>query len=186
MIISLDTVKDKGGKYLVSGINVLPVSSGKGRRIILADMGEITTSKIKNGSNNQLVIKGTNGSDILLEAYSCSPGQLESCGQKIYSSICLNDGSIDEDDYDRHEDVTLTLNRILNISSNDPLTVAASKNKTNVPQGEGIKADLEKQMYYQKRELELQTRKKAATARKEKFMKESGGLKYTALAMSKM
>ena len=122
----------------------------------------------------------------LLLFTACEPGKLDGTGQLLYSSICLNDVSIDEDDTERHEDVSLILNRILNISSKDPLTVAASKNKSNVPQGEGLKADLEKQMYYQKREMELQTRKKAATARKEKFMKESGGLKYTALAMSKM
>lgn len=40
------------------------------------------------------------------------------------------------------------------------------------------------QLYFQKKNLELQAKKKEADERKAKFMKEAGGLKYTALAMA--
>eukprot|EP00621_Florenciella_sp_RCC1693_P012768 CAMPEP_0182537244 /NCGR_PEP_ID=MMETSP1323-20130603/21584_1 /TAXON_ID=236787 /ORGANISM="Florenciella parvula, Strain RCC1693" /LENGTH=49 /DNA_ID=CAMNT_0024747593 /DNA_START=1 /DNA_END=150 /DNA_ORIENTATION=- len=41
-----------------------------------------------------------------------------------------------------------------------------------------------KQAYFMERDIELTQKRRAAEKRKEKFMKDSGGLKYTALAMA--
>jgi hypothetical protein len=41
-----------------------------------------------------------------------------------------------------------------------------------------------KQAYFMKKDLELTAKKQAADKKKAKYMKESGGLKYTALAMA--
>jgi hypothetical protein len=40
------------------------------------------------------------------------------------------------------------------------------------------------QIYFQKRQLEMQSRRKEAEELKAKYMKEAGGLKYTAIAMA--
>ena len=50
---------------------------------------------------------------------------------------------------------------------------------------QSMKEKAEKQLYFAKREKELKEKSAKAKARKDKFMKESGGLKYTAIAMAK-
>merc|ERR1712146_203146 len=47
-----------------------------------------------------------------------------------------------------------------------------------------LKEQADKEIYFQKRQMEIADRKKESQARKEQYMKESGGLKYTALAMA--
>ena len=48
-----------------------------------------------------------------------------------------------------------------------------------------MKAKAEKQLYFAKKEQEMRAKAKKAKARKDQFIKEAGGLKYTAIAMAK-
>uniref|UniRef100_A0A7S2SSX7 PH domain-containing protein n=1 Tax=Rhizochromulina marina TaxID=1034831 RepID=A0A7S2SSX7_9STRA len=52
------------------------------------------------------------------------------------------------------------------------------------PQTSSMRDRAAKQAYFMKRDLELTAKKQLAEQRKAKLMKESGGLKYTALAMA--
>ena len=45
---------------------------------------------------------------------------------------------------------------------------------------------VEKGLYFSKREREIEAKRKKAQERKQKFMRDSGGLKYTAIAMANM
>ena len=55
---------------------------------------------------------------------------------------------------------------------------------TLINEPKSLKEKADKEIYFQKRQMEIADRKKEAQARKEKYMKEAGGLKYTALAMA--
>mmetsp|Transcript_72921 Transcript_72921/g.207764 ORF Transcript_72921/g.207764 Transcript_72921/m.207764 type:complete len:173 (+) Transcript_72921:189-707(+) len=63
--------------------------------------------------------------------------------------------------------------------------VGGGENPETAPtKGKTVMERTKKQAYFMERDIELTQKRRAAEKRKEKFMKDSGGLKYTALAMA--
>ena len=143
---------------LFTGVVILPNGTGKGRCIQLGDVGNVTC-KATDGVTT-ITIKSKKN-DLLFEGHSSSPaGGRENVSEVLRRAIVYGQ------------------QRILN---GTPAEKAGSSTSST-----GSMNVLEKNLYFAKKEKEVTAKRKAAQARKEKFMKDSGGLKYTAIAMAKM
>lgn len=155
---SASSLHSDGWGPLLTGIMIMPTGTGKGRMIQLADVGNISTNTANDKTT--LTIKSKRN-DLLFEGFSDS-ALAGANASEILRRACV---------YGQQ--------RILN---NTP-DASKSTSSTSVVESMNV---VQKNVYFAKREMEVNEKRKKAQERKERFMKESGGLKYTAIAMSKM
>ncbi len=153
---SQDKPRGDGWGPLLTSVNVLPKTTGKGKCIQLADITSVTVKTVS--GNNTIVIKGKNG-DLLFEGWS---------GDRIGTEWAVD-----------------VMRRCI-VHGQERIKGKISAKPTSASRDEGREKMnvVEKSVYFAKREMELAKKKKEATARKEKYLKSAGGLKYTALAMA--
>ena len=134
----------------LTGLNILPKSTGKGRVINLSDIGTIKSD------GNAIIIK-SKSNDLLFHGFE------DGSTSGLYCSL---------------------LESVVNYSMSNNPVVRVEEGKSNDDSLENKNA-LQKQVYFAKKEIEIKAKRKKAQERKDKFMKEAGGLKYTAIAMSR-
>jgi len=81
---------------------------------------------------------------------------------------------------DREDDLDVeVLKCVIGYARDNPVSEEEEESKPR------FKNAVEKQVYFGKREMEMKAREKKAKERKAKFVKDAGGMKYTAIAMAK-
>ena len=151
----------------------MPEGTGKGgRRVLLGDVGGVK----KEG--DMLIVLGRNGSDVLFEGRY--DDGTDGKGKAPVSRV----GKEEEGDAESpipvlHRCLTYILKK--GIPAETLQENEEAKGAIQQLQDKATKAS-----YFAKREQEMKEKAKAASERKSKYLKESGGMKYTALAMTKM
>ncbi|GMI26975.1 hypothetical protein TeGR_g12673 [Tetraparma gracilis] len=148
--------KSDGLGPLLTALVVLPVGTGKGKAIQLLDIGNV---KLETASGRtSLLIRGRTN-DLLFQGHT----DALSGGGENYAEVV-------------RRAVAFGQQRLL---AGKP----EAESSTSVVGGMNA---VEKGLYFSKREREIEAKRKKAQERKQKFMRDSGGLKYTAIAMANM